>query len=415
MSQFPIHCKTSMITRRQSVLEMFSSFIRLNDDRAAVWVADPRLQRNMRKCLEKEDKASEDFWAVYWHRCWGEKTNPIVEGHLYAYLQEPAYWAAQQMMQKMLGVESLADYFQLANTRMQTVLKKFESDKGYRFKSFAGVVFLNVLREYWRKRNEAASCTVWGLLRKVTKTKLKEALERENLGVGQIGQYLLAWRCFRELYVPQQVGRTDRLPEPDGALWEAVAALYNQERLTAGVAGVAMTGKGVQQWMLKIEAIVRRYLSPRVDSLDPFPGGEEGATQDVPDGELNPLERQIAVELTQEYQDLLTRQHETLTTALGQLDGEMQQILRLYYGDRLKQQAIAQQLGILQPKVARRLAKGRELLLAALLDWRKMLRDSQGEVNKDLTPDQVKDAALALEVWLENRYPNNHLNAASQE
>ena len=404
-----------MVTRRQSILELFSSFIQLKDARSATWVADPRLQRSIQKCLDGSESASEDFWAVYWHRRWREQPNPIVEGHLYAYLQEPAYWAAQQMMQKMLGVESVADCFQIANMKMQMVIKKFEPNQGYRFKSFAGVVFLNVLRDVGRKRNEAAGCTIWGLLRKITKTKLTEALKRENLGAGQMGQYLLAWKCFRELYVPQQVGRTDRLPEPDGALWEAVAALYNQERLTAGVEGETVTGKVVQQWMLKIEAIVRRYLSPRVDSLDPFPGGEDGTTQDVPDVELNPLDRQIALEMAHEYQDLLTQQGETLLTALNQLDAEMQEILQLYYGDRLKQQAIAKQMGILQPKVARRLAKGRELLLDAILDWRKKLRESQGEVNKDLTPDQVKDAALALEVWLENRYPNNHLNAASQE
>jgi RNA polymerase sigma factor (sigma-70 family) len=274
---------------------------------------------------------------------------------------------------------------------------------------------LNVLREWLRKKSEANGCTLWGLLRRVTKRKLCEALQRENLSLEQISQFHLAWKCFRELYVPQQVGRTDRLPEPDMVLWEEVAALYNRERLGLAVPGAVCTGAIAKAWMVKVEGIVRRYLSPRVDSLDPFPGGEEGATQDVPDGELNPLERQIAAEMTREYQDLLTQQHETLMTGLGQLDGEMQQILQLYYGDRLKQQAIAKQMGILQPKVARRLAKARECLLAALLDWRKKLQESQGAVNKVLTPDQVKDAALALEVWLETRYPQNNLNALSQE
>jgi RNA polymerase sigma factor (sigma-70 family) len=406
-----------MITRRQSILEMFSSFIQFNDTRSGTWITDPRLRRSMQKCLAESagDEALEGFWVIYWHRRWAQTAAPLAKGHLYAYLQEPAYWAAEQILRKMIGTEQLTDCFQIANTGMTVVLKRFDSGKGFKFKSFAGVVFLNLLREELRKKNEAAGCTTWGLLRKVTKTKLRESLERENLSAVQVKQFLLAWKCFRELYVPSQVGRTDRLPEPDAELWEKIPALYNQERIAAGVVGEAATGKGVQQWMLKIEAIVRRYLSPRVDSLDPFPGGEDGSTIDVPDAELNPLDRQIALEMAQEYQDLLTQQDEILATALNQLDAEMQEIVQLYYGHKLKQQAIAKQMGILQPKVARRLEKARGLLLAALLDWRRKLRESQGEVNKDLTPDQVKDASLALEGWLENRYPPNNLNAALQE
>jgi RNA polymerase sigma factor (sigma-70 family) len=403
-----------MVTRRQGILEMFSSFIQFSDTRSGSWVTDPRLRRSMQKCLDESagDQALEDFWVVSWHRRWAQTAAPVAEGHLYAYLQEPAYWAAEQILRKMIGTEQLTDCFQIANTGMPVVLKRFDSGKGFKFKSFAGVVFLNLLREALRKKNEAAGCTTWGLLRKVTKTKLSESLERENLSVEQVKQFLLAWKCFRELYVPQQVGRTDRLPEPDAELWEQIAALYNQERVAVGEEA---TGKVMQQWMLKIEAIVRRYLSPKVDSLDPFPGGEDGGTIDVPDAELNPLDRQIALEMVQEYQDLLTQQDEILVTALNQLDAEMQEIVQLYYGQKLKQQAIAKQMGILQPKVARRLDKARGLLLSALLDWRKKLRESQGEVNKDLTPDQVKDASLALEGWLENHYPQSNLNAASQE
>jgi RNA polymerase sigma factor (sigma-70 family) len=401
---------------RQSILEMFSTFIQLDADRFSSWVTDPRLRRSMQKCLDAAgDEGSENFWAIYWHRSWSNGEKPLAKMHLWSYIQESAYWSAQEMLRKMVGVEPLTDCFQVVNAGTETVLRRFDSSKGFKFKSFAGVVFLNVLREWLRKKNEANGCTIWGLLRRVTKRKLCEALARENLSLEQINQFHLAWKCFRELYVPQQVGRTDRLPEPDLALWEEVAALYNRERLGLAVPEGVCTGAIAKAWMVKVEGIVRRYLSPRVDSLDPFPGGEEGATQDVPDGELNPLERQIAAEMTREYQDLLTQQHETLMTGLGQLDGEMQQILQLYYGDRLKQQAIAKQMGILQPKVARRLAKSRECLLAALLDWRKKLQESQGAVNKVLTPDQVKDAALALEVWLETRYPQNNLNALSQE
>jgi RNA polymerase sigma factor (sigma-70 family) len=402
---------------RQSIPEMFSTFIQLDADRFSSWVTDPKLRRSMQKCLDAAgDEGSENFWAIYWHRSWSNGEKPLAKMHLWSYIQESAYWSAQEMLRKMVGVELLTDCFQVVNAGTETVLRRFDSSKGFKFKSFAGVVFLNVLREWLRKKSEANGCTVWGLLRRVSKRKLCEALARENLSLEQISQFHLAWKCFRELYVPQQIGRTDRLSEPDMALWEEVAALYNRERLGLAVPGAVCTGAIAKAWMVKVEAIVRRYLSPRVDSLEPFPGDEDGGTRDVPDGELSPIDWQIARETDREMGERLKQQDELLLSVLRQFDGEEQRIMELLYKQDLGQTEIARQMSaqqvISQATVSRRIKKCRGSLLGALVDWRQRVLGSKGEVNKDLSPDQVKDATAALEVWLKTRYKlNEQLNA----
>jgi len=57
-----------------------------------------------------------------------------------------------------------------------------------------------------------------------------------------------------------------------------------------------------------------------------------------------------------------------------------------------------QMLKMSQPSVSRRLAKSREALLSALVQW------SQDSLNISVTSNLVKEMSAALEEWLQIRY-----------
>ena len=141
---------------------------------------------SIQTCLERhpDQPDSEGFWVRHWHGLWKEQTTEpagLPRMHLFAYLQEPMYWAAGKMINKYASFQrNLEDYFQDSPSHLQKVLKKFDPNAG-NLKSFAGVTFLNSLREDVRRKGEAALCTTWALLRKVGSKRFAEALQQGGL------------------------------------------------------------------------------------------------------------------------------------------------------------------------------------------------------------------------------------------
>ena len=83
---------------RQTITELFSTFLEWAEDCASGWLIDPKLRRSMDNCLKwlPEVKNSENFWALYWHKIWQTQSDSLAGEHLSAYLQEVCYWAAQK-------------------------------------------------------------------------------------------------------------------------------------------------------------------------------------------------------------------------------------------------------------------------------------------------------------------------------
>jgi hypothetical protein len=80
---------------RQSILEIFSTFLCFEDDLVTRWIVDGRLRRSIQICLESssKDEDSPRFWALYWHQIWqtesaADRLSPhgkIAANHLAAY------------------------------------------------------------------------------------------------------------------------------------------------------------------------------------------------------------------------------------------------------------------------------------------------------------------------------------------
>ncbi|AFZ32645.1 RNA polymerase sigma factor, sigma-70 family [Gloeocapsa sp. PCC 7428] len=395
---------------RQDIVEIFSSFIQFNADRFTNWATDPKLRRNMQNSLAQSPHATtkENFWALYWYKLWLAQPESQAFGHLYAYLQEAGYWAAQSIVTNFTSSQhTVADCFQIAIAKVDKILQGFNSQQGFNLKNYAGAIFTSTIKETLRQRQEVDICTDWSLLRKLSHKRLEAALQNAGISPEKVTSYLLAWNCFKTIYVPTQAGATRQLAKPDSATWDAIAKLYNSQNPGTPV----RQAETLEQWMLACAKAARSYLYPTVASINtPKPGQDTGEWLDnLPElqGEslLTNIITQEEIESRQTQQKQIS---EVLVAAIAQLDMQAQQILQLYYGEALTQQQMAAQLDIKQYTISRRLTKCREELLKALAQWCKDLHIS-------LTSDVLKDISAVLDEWLQGHYSQTDMAAGVED
>lgn len=394
---------------RQSLIEIFSTFVQFEAERLSGWASDAKLQRSMRSCLAQaaQSENSEDFWVLYWYKGWQTQMSRLAREHLSAYLQEVCYWVAQKTAVRFSSEQyTISDCFQMAIAQFDKVLKGFDLNQGFSLKSYATTVFRNLLAENLRQRHEVAICTDWALLRKVSQKQLVESLQNTGLSPETVTCYLLAWNCFKLIYVPTQAGVTRKLPKPDRATWEAIAALYNKERLGQLPSPREGTPEALEKWITSCAQAARTYLYPTLTSINaPRTGQESGELLDnLPQLQQESiLTELITQEEVQHRAEQQTQINTVLVAALAQLDAQSQRLLQMYYSEELTQQEMAKQLDIKQYTVSRRLTKARELLLLALAKW------SQETLHISLNSDLLKSTSIVLEEWLNVYYSQPNL------
>ncbi|PSB17927.1 sigma-70 family RNA polymerase sigma factor [Phormidesmis priestleyi ULC007] len=390
---------------RQSLLEIFSTFLQFEGDRVSVWAIDARLRRSMQQCLQQSDNSetSGNFWALYWYKVWQEDegNDPNSFAHLIAYLQETCYWSAQKTMTNFaLTQYTLPDCFQVAISKVQKILSGFNPQQGFSLQNYASAIFASTIRDTLRQRQEVDICTNWALLRKVSQKRLIESLQNAGLSAETIATYILAWNCFKSLYVPTQETATRKLPRPDEATWAVIEQRYNADRRQVPSAPAAQP-ETLEKWLNVCAQAARSYLNPNLVSINtPKAGQDTGELlDDVPESSRESLLADlIADEEDQTRQDQRSQLNQILEAAIGQLDPELQAILHLYYRENCTQQQMAERLDIKQYTVSRRLTKAREQLLKKLALW------SQETLHISLTSALLQSMSLVMEEWLQQHY-----------
>ncbi len=392
---------------RQSVLEIFSTFLQFDADRFSGWATESKLRRSMQNCLTRlpQPNTAENFWILYWYKIWQTQPASLAREHLSAYLQETCYWAAQKTTAGFTNVQyGLSDYFQMAIARVDKVLKGFNPKQGFSLKNYAGATFGSVIKDILLQRHEVDFCTHWALLRKLSQKRLVEALQNTGLTAKAIASYVLAWRCFKDIYAPMQATGTRKLPRPDRATWEAITRLYNTERYhQLYPPGPECSPETLEKWMITCAKAARSYLYPPQMSINrPSPGRESGELVDDLIGEESLLTQIVVQEEEQARQAQQTQIGSVLVAALTELDPQAQRLLQLYYGQKLTQQQIAEQLEIKQYSVSRRLTKARGSLLITLAQW------SQETLHISLSSEVLNHTSTILDEWLEHHYGHSN-------
>jgi RNA polymerase sigma factor (sigma-70 family) len=393
---------------RQTIIELFSTFLEFAEDQVRDWVSVPRLRRSMQNGLKQfpESKSSENFWVIYWYKLWQQQSHTLAREHLSAYLQETCYWSAQKIVNRLANARHrLSDCFQIAIAEIDKVLKGFNPQQGFSLKSYASATFKGVIIDTLRQQREVDFCSDWALLHRLSQKRLEKSLTHAGVSSDQIERYWLAWTCFKNLYTQKHPADTQQLPPPDRATWNAIAQLYNSQRHSQlSSPGEECSPETLEHWLTQCVKWVRHYLYPQVTSLNqPKPGKESDELGDYLLGEQESLLTEIiAEEETQQREAQKNQLHRVLVLALKRLQTQEQQILQLYYGQGLTQQQIGQHFDMKQYTVSRKLAKACESLLMALASWYQQISDVS------LNSSVLKDMSSVMEEWLQEYFENPH-------
>jgi RNA polymerase sigma factor (sigma-70 family) len=391
---------------RTSILDLFSTFADLEGNDFRRWAIDGRLRRSIEKCLVANGDRSERLWSLYWFQLWQSHSSPVAESHLFAYLQEPCYWVSQQMARRVQRERyTLADYFQIVNIDLRRVLNSFAPDRGSTLKSYASLVLTNALKDTLRQRQAVDICSDWALLRKWSKKRVMEVLDRVGVVEPEAAEYQLAWFCFKTLYTPSESNGDARAGSPNLALWQEIADFYNTQRHSQLIKpGASLTASQIAARLTKLGRWLRDYLYPTIDSLNrPKLGEETGEFLDdlADNSSQSLLDRAIECEEIDRRTAQQLELHTILTEAVANLSPEFQEILQLFYQQGLSQQELAIHLNLSQPTVSRRLKKAEADLLQALLIW------IESQLNQFPEPNVLKGISTTLREWLIGHYANS--------
>jgi RNA polymerase sigma factor (sigma-70 family) len=391
--------------QRKDLIEIFSAFLQFESDRPTLWAIDPRLHRSMTRSVPTEPRGSEDFWVVYWLRQYAQHPaeSPALRqsiGHLAAYLQETCFWSVNRVLPRMGSVQTkLSDCFQVAIADVPGLLQAFDPSKSTGLKAYANTVFGNCLRDYLRQRQEVDVCSDWGLLQKISRKRLLNALTASNFDQVMCDRYYLAWKALTTNHTSEKSPRMRTISAPDVATWQLIVQSFDRERKDFPTV-TAATAKELEKWLLDAAKKVRGYLYPTINSLNVKKGNDTEADweSDLVGSAASPMEyleeqEQIAARQTQQQQMVAV-----LNAAIAKLDPPARQLLTLYYQDQATQQQIAQQLDLPQYAVSRKLSKARQTLLTAVLAW------GQTTLHISPTSEVINSISALLEEWLESFY-----------
>ena len=134
---------------RQSIIEIFATFVQFDEDSFSRWATESRLRRSIQSCLQQTPKnTNENFWVLYWYKFWQvPETKFLAQQHLTAYLQEACYWSSQKTAANFVSNQyKVSDCFQIAIAQVDKVLQNFNPNHSSTLKSYASIVFGNMIR-----------------------------------------------------------------------------------------------------------------------------------------------------------------------------------------------------------------------------------------------------------------------------
>ena len=392
---------------RQGIVEIFSTFVQFEADQFSGWATDAKLRRSMKVCLERSStERSDTFWALYWYKVWQNESSGVALTHISAYLQEVCYRAARKFARNFSTQSSVGDCFQMAIARVDKILKRFNPEYSSNLKGYAELAFESIIKDVLRERREADICSDWALLHKLSRKRLVQSLQNAGFNAQSIESSLLAWECFKELYTGDNT-KIRKLTKPDAVIWEAITNLYNAERLSRlSLPTVVVNQQTIESWVLSSAKAARTFLYPKIVSADaPLKEENDGNLLDILPADLptSLLTEIIEQEEAANARNQQAQLNEFLHQAIAAMDAKSQQLLQVYYGQKLTQTEIAAHLEIKQYTVSRRLSSIKKLLLLTLTQW------SQNTLHISPKSDVIDAINTSLEEWLKIQYSHTQI------
>jgi len=387
---------------RTAVSDMFSTFVRFAGDRFESWMTDKRLANRMQQLMKEANHTTDSFWVLHWYQQWQKQENRHAIMHLCAYLQEPCYWAAENVTQRFVSVQyTLADAFQVAIACLEKVLARYDPTYGSSLSAYARTAFGNLIRNQLRQQKTANICSDWGLLRKLSKIQLNQSLR--TAGFAKTDTDILIWQCFKAVCIPDASrigGRAVRtLGQPTSEQLTQIAERYHSQRPQGNQQMAAtVTTEAVLESLQKSAKAVRSQLNPNIASLNQLQYSDGKELIDDLTTSQTPMGSLLAVEAYNDQQQKMQAVGAVLTQAITRLDPAMQTLLQLYYQQQLTQKDIANQLQIKQYQVSRNLSRVRRQLLLDVAKW------SQEALHISIDSTVLANMSEVIHEWLQRHY-----------
>lgn len=412
--------------KRETLLEKFCCFLVLRQNRTE-WNCDRRLRRNMESYGPIDPNVeSEEYWSLFFHQQYqnhGSK-NHLFRGHLYAYLQEPCYWAAAEIYQKYQAKldYQIEDYFNEGILGFEAILADFKPLFSTRFDNFANQRIKYRLIDRIRQISQAFGHNTWSLLLNSTGARLSQALRARGLVGETLENYLLAWDYYKEIYAQAKIKTDGKIQEPSPEIWQKIAAAYNSDSHST----IKINSATITRWLKDAGQAIFDYLFPQGKTISlqqPFGDGESSRREEMIEDTLHdtPWQQLEAAENFRESQQNHQKILAWLRAEISQICQQPQQaklhpqiqlILEMTYGLGLGQVAIAAKITeittvvIKQYQVSRELDKVYRHLAKKFLPW----------ASENLhIPSQSHDREViskAIEPWLTYYYQTS---ATTQE
>jgi RNA polymerase sigma factor (sigma-70 family) len=379
----------------RTTIEKFSTFLDVqeNSSYSSSWLSIPKLEQSMSASIKENQDITEEAWSQYWlTRALQDGENSLAQAHLAAYLEETCFCVAIALVRRFpQGKLDWRDCFQdarVAVAKPDKLFRSYDPNKSS-VRSYAQQRLDSIVKD---AQIAIGARSKAGLLRSLSEKRLRENLEIYGIREPKLAIYVLAWRCYVEIYTPTTAKRGQSLPLPSPEWLDKIAQRYNQLRLPLGI-NSALAGADILVVLEECALVSRKRYTNTLLPLSFTAQNESDAIQEVPDPKT--LDTMEKIDRDRDCQKV----REFLLSAFASLSSEAQLILRLYHGLCLNQSDIANVMqmngiSISQSTISRQISKWEKKLLQDLVAW------SLDNLNKCQNSEQNHQVSKQLDIWL---------------
>jgi RNA polymerase sigma factor (sigma-70 family) len=319
-------------------------------------------------------------------------------------MQEPCHQVAvglRRAYQDRFELET-DDYFLMGMSIFDKILMEFKPTLHPNLRAHSFTLLKSRIIDKLRKDYKVAGHTQWSLLLRCTETDLRKALTHAGVVAPLLDEYLVAWDCYCAIYSSAKSKSKGKIQPPSDVHWEKMTAAF------AEISSKSIQSEKIREYIDHCVEALYQYRSPKLVALNKVVGDEEtlellDTVEDHTEIERLEEAREWEVIQTQFQQiyDWLEQELATLDIQKYRFNPQIKEILELYYGKDLKQDAIVQKVNISQSAVSRNTNKLLEILSDRFIQW------CPEHLGRSVKTDDLKSLSSAIEQWLQHYYQRN--------
>ena len=171
------------------------------------WKPNLKLLSNLEKITKNEHNISENYLVqLLIHQIKNNRQDQLAKLHISAYLDDICYWLGVKTHEKVRNYDyTWLDCFQIARiiiNESESLVNSYQSDRSS-FKTYVKLKLETEILEIIHFNHEIEKYSPIGLLRKISKKKLRESLLNQGITIKKIEDYLLALNILKLFYKPK--------------------------------------------------------------------------------------------------------------------------------------------------------------------------------------------------------------------